>query len=146
VHSSLLHTGVKRDMAGAKLIEWANEQNTGENMAGQALRSWQRCLIRRLPLVHVGHNFRGNWRTNITAKDCRFVNDLPLSRARIRTVGKITYLEKGARVEEAMHLGGRNADRHQRRCRDSPLRARRGGEADKRGAQITGDNASHKVS
>lgn len=144
VHSSLLHTGVNAIMAGAKLIEWANEQNTA-NMAAKptAVAS---MFEPPFTTVHVGV-IEGGTAHNITAKDCRFGMDFRVVPGEDKEKWKIAYLEKVREVEAAMHAVVPETRIEITPRFDVPaLQPEEDGEAETLVRQITGDNASHKVS
>jgi acetylornithine deacetylase len=144
VHSSLLHTGVNAIMAGAKLIEWANEQNTA-NMAAKptAVAS---MFEPPFTTVHVGV-IEGGTAHNITAKDCRFGMDFRVVPGEDKEKWKIAYLEKVRDVEAAMQAVVPETRIEITPRFDVPaLQPEEDGEAETLVRQITGDNASHKVS
>ena len=144
VHSSLLHTGVNAIMAGAKLIEWANEQNT----ANMAVKPSELAAMFNPPFttVHVGM-IEGGTAHNITAKDCKFAMDFRVVPGEDKEKWKIDYLQKVREVEKAMQ-----SIVPQTRIEITPrfdvpaLQPEEDGEAETLVRQITGDNASHKVS
>ena len=144
VHSSLMHTGVNAIMAGAKLIEWANEQNT-VNMAAKPT-DMASLFDPPFTTVHVGM-IQGGTAHNITAKDCHFAMDFRVVPGEDKEKWKIAYLEKVRNVEAAMQ-----AVVPQTRIEITPrfdvpaLKPETDGEAEALVRQITGDNASHKVS
>ncbi|MEP1766397.1 MAG: acetylornithine deacetylase [Sulfitobacter sp.] len=144
VHSSLLHTGVNAIMAGAKLIEWANEQNTA-NMAAKP-SDLAAMFDPPFTTVHVGV-INGGTAHNITAKDCHFGMDFRVVPGEDKEQWKIAYLEKVREVEAQMQ-----AVVPQTRIEITPrfdvpaLQPEADGEAETFVRQITGDNASHKVS
>lgn len=144
VHSSLLHTGVNAIMAGAKLIEWANEQNT----ANMAAKPTEVALMFDPPFttVHVGV-IEGGTAHNITAKDCRFGMDFRVVPGEDKEKWKIAYLEKVREVEAAMQAVVPETRIEITPRFDVPaLQPEEDGEAETLVRQITGDNASHKVS
>lgn len=144
VHSSLLHKGVNAIMAGAKLIEWANEQNT----ANMEMKPSELAAMFDPPFttVHVGM-IEGGTAHNITAKDCRFAMDFRVVPGEDKEHWKIAYLEKVREVEEAMQSVVANTRIEVTPRFDvPPLQPEDGGEAETLVRQITGDNASHKVS
>jgi acetylornithine deacetylase len=144
VHSSLLHTGVNAIMAGAKLIEWANEQNT----ANMAVKPSELAAMFDPPFttVHVGM-IEGGTAHNITAKDCKFTMDFRVVPGEDKEKWKIDYLQKVREVEKAIQ-----SVVPQTRIEITPrfdvpaLQPEEDGEAETLVRQITGDNASHKVS
>ncbi len=144
VHSSLMHTGVNAIMAGAKLIEWANEQNTA-NMAGKP-SDLAAMFDPPFTTVHVGM-IEGGTAHNITAKDCRFAMDFRVVPGEDKEKWKIDYLEKVREVEKAMQsVVPETRIEITPRFDVPPLQPEEDGEAETMVRQITGDNASHKVS
>lgn len=144
VHSSLLHTGVNAIMAGAKLIEWANEQNT----ANMAAKPTDLAAMFEPPFttVHVGV-IEGGTAHNITAKDCRFGLDFRVVPGEDKEKWKIAYLEKVREVEAAMQaVVPTTRIEITPRFDVPPLKPEEDGAAETFVRQITGDNASHKVS
>ena len=144
VHSSLLHKGVNAIMAGAKLIEWANEMNT-ENMAAKP-SDIAAMFDPPFTTLHVGM-ISGGTAHNITAKDCHFAMDFRVVPGEDKDYWAKAYLEKVREVEAQMQavvpetridIGARF---------DVPaLQPETEGEAETLVRQLTGDNASHKVS
>jgi acetylornithine deacetylase len=144
VHSSLLHTGVNAIMAGAKLIEWANEQNT----ANMAAKPSELAAMFEPPFttVHVG-TISGGTAHNITAKDCHFAMTFRVVPGEDKEQWKIDYLEKVREVEAAMQSVVADTRIDISPMFDVPaLQPEEDGEAETLVRQITGDNASHKVS
>jgi acetylornithine deacetylase len=144
VHSSLLHTGVNAIMAGAKLIEWANEQNT----LNMAAKPTDMAMMFDPPFttVHVGM-IEGGTAHNITAKDCYFAMDFRVVPGEDKEKWKIDYLEKVREVEAAMQSVVPETCIEITPRFDVPaLQPEDDGEAETMVRQITGDNASHKVS
>lgn len=70
VHSSLQPYGVSAIMEGAKLIQWANEQNDAN--AAKAPNPLAEGFDPHFTTIHVG-KISGGTAHNITAKDCEFV-------------------------------------------------------------------------
>jgi acetylornithine deacetylase len=144
VHSSLLHTGVNAIMAGAKLIEWANEMNT-ENV-GRKPSALAAMFDPPFTTVHVGM-ISGGTAHNITAKDCHFAMDFRVVPGENKDAWGTAYLKKVREVEKQMQ-----AVVPQTRIDVTPrfdvpaLEPEKDGEAETLVRQITGDNASHKVS
>ena len=144
VHSSIMHRGVNAIMAGAKLIDWANQVNT-ESMAGTPT-DIASLFDPPFTTAHVGM-ISGGTAHNITAKECLFAMDFRVLPDEDKEKWAIAYLEKVREVEAEMQsvipetrieISGRF---------DVPgLRPEEEGEAETLVRQITGDNASHKVS
>ena len=144
VHSSLLHKGVNAIMAGAKLIEWANEMNS-DSMAAKPTEL-AAMFDPHFTTVHVGM-IEGGTAHNITAKDCKFAMDFRVVPGEDKDKWATAYLEKVREVEAQMQ-----AVVPQTRIDIAPrfdvpaLQPETAGEAETLVRQITGDNASHKVS
>ncbi|MEH6522236.1 acetylornithine deacetylase [Sulfitobacter sp.] len=144
VHSSLLHTGVNAIMAGAKLIEWANEQNTS-NMAAKPTELAS-MFDPPFTTVHVGM-IEGGTAHNITAKDCYFAMDFRVVPGEDKEKWKIAYLKEVRKVEAAMQSVVPETRIEITPRFDVPaLQPEQDGEAETLVRQITGDNAGHKVS
>jgi len=144
VHSSLLHTGVNAIMAGAKLIEWANEMNT-ENM-GRKPSALAAMFDPPFTTVHVGM-IEGGTAHNITAKDCFFAMDFRVVPGENKDAWGTAYLKKVREVEKQMQKVVADTRIEVTPRFDVPaLEPEEDGEAETLVRQITGDNASHKVS
>ncbi len=144
VHSSMLHKGVNAIMAGAKLIEWANEMNT-ENME---LKPTELAAMFDPPFttVHVGM-ISGGTAHNITAKDCHFAMDFRVVPGEDKTAWGTAYLKKVREVEKQMRAIVPETRIEVTPRFDVPaLQPETEGAAETLVRQITGDNASHKVS
>ena len=144
VHSSLMHTGVNAIMAGAKLIEWANEQNT-QSMAAKPTEL-AAMFDPPFTTVHVGM-IEGGTAHNITAKDCKFGLDFRVVPGEDKEKWKLAYLKEVAKLEKQMQavVPDTRID-ISARFDVPPLKPEEDGEAETLVRQITGDNASHKVS
>ena len=144
VHSSIHYQGVSAIHEGARLIQWATEQNelnrvtTPEPLAAMfdpPYTTW-----------HVGR-VSGGTADNITAKDCHFnmfyravPGDEP---ARLNQM----YIDKVNEVKADMQAIRSEADiALKRRFAVPPLKPEEAGEAEGLVRAITGDNASHVVS
>ncbi len=144
VHSSLLHTGVNAIMAGAKLIEWANEMNT-ENFARKP-SDLAAMFDPPFTTVHVGM-IEGGTAHNITAKDCKFAMDFRVVPGEDKNAWGMAYLKKVGEVEKQMQAVVADTRIEVTPRFDVPaLQPENDGEAETLVRQITGDNASHKVS
>ncbi|MDF3414078.1 acetylornithine deacetylase [Sulfitobacter sp. M57] len=144
VHSSLLHTGVNAIMAGAKLIEWANEMNT----ANMAAKPTDIAAMFDPPFTtcHVGM-IEGGTAHNITAKDCKFAMDFRVVPGEDKNYWATEYLKKVREVEAQMQAVVPETEIRISERFDVPaLQPEDNGEAETMVRQITGDNASHKVS
>tara|TARA_R110000787_G_scaffold43903_6_gene107569 strand:- start:126 stop:1289 length:1164 start_codon:yes stop_codon:yes gene_type:complete len=144
VHSSLLHRGVNAIMAGAKLIEWANEVNT-ENV-GRKPSALAAMFDPPFTTVHVGM-ISGGTAHNITAKDCYFAMDFRVVPGENKDAWGTAYLKKVRAVEKQMQNVVADTRIEVTPRFDVPaLEPEKNGEAELLVRQITGDNASHKVS
>jgi acetylornithine deacetylase len=144
VHSSLLHTGVNAIMAGAKLIEWANEMNT-ENFARKP-SDLAALFDPPFTTCHVGM-ISGGTAHNITAKDCKFAMDFRVVPGEDKNAWGSAYLKKVRQVEKQMQEVVPDTYIEITPRFDVPaLQPEKDGAAETFVRQITGDNASHKVS
>ena len=144
VHSSLLHTGVNAIMAGAKLIEWANEMNT-ENMARKP-NDLAAMFDPPFTTCHVGM-ISGGTAHNITAKECTFAMDFRVVPGEDKEAWGSAYLKKVREVELQMQEVVADTYIEITPRFDVPaLQPEKNGLAETLVRQITGDNASHKVS
>lgn len=144
VHSSLLHKGVNAIMAGAKLIEWANDMNT----ANMEARPGAVAAMFEPPFttLHVGM-IEGGTAHNITAKSCRFAMDFRVVPGEDKDAWAAAYMEKVREVEAQMQAVVPDTRIEITPRFDVPaLKPEEAGEAETLVRQITGDNASHKVS
>jgi acetylornithine deacetylase len=144
VHSSLIHTGVNAIMYGAKLIEWANEVNA----ANMAVEPSEVALQFDPPFTtaHVGI-IEGGTAHNITAKDCHFGVDFRVVPGENPLDYRDRYFEKVREVEALMQaVVAETSIALKERFNVPPLVPEENGEAETLVRQITGDNASHKVS
>lgn len=144
VHSSLLHKGVNAIMAGAKLIEWANEMNT-LNMEAKPT-DLAAMFDPPFTTCHVGM-ISGGTAHNITAKDCHFAMDFRVVPGEDKDKWASAYLEKVREVEAQMQAVVPETEIRISERFDVPaLQPEQDGLAETLVRQITGDNASHKVS
>lgn len=144
VHSSLMHTGVNAIMAGAKLIEWANEMNT-TSMA-QKPTDLAAMFDPPFTTAHVGM-ISGGTAQNITAKECTFDMGFRVVPGENKDAWATAYLKKVAEVEKQMQsVVPETFIRVTPRFDVPPLEPETDGIAETLVRQITGDNASHKVS
>ncbi|MFD2738565.1 acetylornithine deacetylase [Sulfitobacter aestuarii] len=144
VHSSLMHTGVNAIMAGAKLIEWANDMNT-ENMADKP-DELAAMFDPPFTTVHVGM-ISGGTAHNITAKECRFAMDFRVLPGENKDAWGMAYLKEVRRVEKQMQSVVPETYIEVTPRFDVPaLEPEKNGEAETLVRSLTGDNASHKVS
>ncbi len=144
VHSSIMHTGVNAIMAGAKLIEWANDMNT-ENMARKP-DEIAALFDPPFTTVHVGM-IEGGTAQNITAKRCTFDMGFRVVPGEDMVKWGAAYLKKAAEVERQMQAVVPETYIKITPRFDVPaLRPEEGGPAETLVRQITGDNAAHQVS
>lgn len=144
VHSSIMHTGVNAIMAGAKLIEWANARNT-ENFDAKP-SELAAMFDPPFTTCHVGL-IAGGTAHNITAKDCRFAMDFRVVPGEDKAAWGSAYLEVVREVEAQMQEVVADTRIDVTTRFDVPaLQPEDDGEAETLVRQITGDNASHKVS
>lgn len=144
VHSSLMHTGVNAIMYGAKLIEWANQQN-------DAIRAKQPTELAAqfdppFTTLHTGRIWGGTAH-NITAKDCEFGIDFRLVPGEEVGVYKDALFAEVARVEAMMQaVVPETSIEITQRFHVPPLQPENEGAAEQLVRQITGDNGQHVVS
>jgi len=144
VHSSIMHTGVNAIMFAAKLIEWANQQNT----ANRTKAASPLAAIFEPPwtTVHVG-TIHGGTAHNITAADCVLGLDFRVVPGESLDDWKAAYLAKVAEVQAEMQAirpeAGIEVDQY---FTVPALEPEDGGRAEGLVRQITGDNATHVVS
>ena len=144
VHSSIMHTGVNAIMAGARLIEWANEMNT-ECMAHKPTEI-AAMFDPPFTTTHVG-TISGGTAENITAKTCTFGMGFRVVPGEDKDKWGAAYLKKVAEVEKQMQAVVPETFIRVTPKFDVPgLQPEVDGEAETLVRAITGDNASHKVS
>ena len=144
VHSSIMHTGVNAIMAGAKLIEWANEMNT-QSMARKPT-DLAAMFDPPFTTAHVG-TISGGTAENITAKECTFGMGFRVVPGEDKDKWGAAYLKKVAEVEKQMQAVVPETYIRVTPKFDVPgLQPEKDGEAETLVRQLTGDNASHKVS
>jgi acetylornithine deacetylase len=144
VHSSLIHTGVSAIMSGAKLIEWANQQNA----KNQAVEPSAIAAMFDPPFTsaHVGV-IEGGTAGNITAKDCHFSTDFRVLPDEDQDEWTARYEAKVREVEAEMQAIRPETGIDISRSFFVPgLKPENMGEAETIVRQITGDNAEHVVS
>jgi acetylornithine deacetylase len=131
-------------MAGAKLIEWANQINT-ENMEDKPT-DLAAMFDPPFTTLHVGM-IKGGTAHNITAKDCWFAMDFRVVPGEDKDKWAMDYLKKVRAVEAEMQAVVPETRIEITPRFDVPaLQPEHEGEAEALVRQITGDNASHKVS
>ncbi|MEM6303533.1 MAG: acetylornithine deacetylase [Pseudomonadota bacterium] len=144
VHSSIMHKGVNAIMAGAKLIEWANDVNT-DNMARKPT-DMAALFDPPFTTAHVG-TIEGGTAENITAKTCTFGMGFRVVPGEDKDAWTERYLEKVAQVEAAMQeVVPETYIKVTPRFDVPALQPEEAGEAETLVRQITGDNATHQVS
>jgi acetylornithine deacetylase len=144
VHSSIMHTGVNAIMAGAKLIDWANEINA----ANIAETPSDLAVVFDPPFTtaHVGI-IEGGTAHNITAKDCRFELDFRAVAGERLEDWRNRYLARVREVEAEMQAVHPEARIDIKESFVVPgLKPEGNGEAEVLVRAITGDNAVHVVS
>ncbi len=144
VHSSIMHTGVNAIMAGAKLIDWANEINA----ANMAETPSDMAVVFDPPFTtaHVGI-VEGGTAHNITAKDCRFELDFRAVAGERLEDWSNRYLARVREVEAEMQAVHPEARIDIKASFVVPgLKPEGNGEAEVLVRAITGDNAVHVVS
>ncbi len=144
VHSSILHTGVNAIMAGAKLIDWANEINA----ANMAETPSDLAVVFDPPFTtaHVGV-IEGGTAHNITAKDCRFELDFRAVAGERLEDWRNSYLARVREVEAEMQAVHPEARIDIKESFVVPgLKPEDNGAAEVLVRAITGDNAVHVVS
>ncbi len=144
VHSSIMHTGVNAIMAGAKLIDWANEINA----ANMAATPSDLAVVFDPPFTtaHVGI-IEGGTAHNITAKDCRFELDFRAVAGERLEDWSNRYLARVREVEAEMQAVHPEARIDIKASFVVPgLKPEGNGEAEVLVRAITGDNAVHVVS
>ena len=144
VHSSLLHTGVNAIMYGAKLIEWANEQNARNMAATPGPLAAQ--FDPPFTTVHVG-TISGGTAHNITAKDCWFGVDFRCVPGEDMETWKAAFLARVAKVEAEMQaIRPETGIDTAIRFYVPPLKPETHGAAEALVRGMTGDNGQHVVS
>lgn len=144
VHSSIMHTGVNAIMTAARLIEWAN----GQNSVSMAAKPTDLAAMFDPPFttVHVGV-INGGTAHNITAKECSFGIDFRVVPGEDKEKWKLSYLKQVQKLEK--EIQSVRPECHielTERFDVPPLQPEKDGEAETLVRQLTGDNASHKVS
>ncbi|MEM6387641.1 MAG: acetylornithine deacetylase [Pseudomonadota bacterium] len=144
VHSSLLHTGVSAIHEAARIIQWANDLNAGN----QAREPSAMAAIFNPPFttVHVGQ-IQGGTAHNITAGECRFAMEMRLVPDDDPAAFKAMLRDKIATLEADMQKIAPSARIIAEEGHDVPgLVPEEDGAAERLVRRITGDNADHVVS
>ena len=144
VHSSLMHQGVSAIMAGARLIEWANQTNAQSAAAEPSPIATM--FDPSYTTLHIG-TIEGGTANNITAKDCRFSVDMRVLPDEDPDRWREIFMEQVARVEADMKaIRPETSIQVETSFWVPGLRPEEDGEAETVVRQITGDNAEHVVS
>ncbi len=144
VHSSIMHQGVSAIMYGAKLIEWANQQNL-ENKEKEKDNITKR-FDPPYTTLHVG-KIKGGTAQNITAKDCRFFLEIRCVPGEEPEKWVVQFQKYAAELESEMKKVNENAGVDASKWFNvPPLRPETNGEAEEMVRRITGDNGINVVS
>ncbi len=144
VHSSIMHRGVNAIMVAARLIDWANQQNTAN--AAKTPGTMAAMFDPPYTTVHVG-TIAGGTAHNITAKDCRFVLDFRCVPGERLEDWTAAYRAKVAKVEaEIQAIRPEATITLKQGFVLPPLVPEVDGAAEKLVRQMTGDNGTHVVS
>ncbi|NNK78092.1 MAG: M20/M25/M40 family metallo-hydrolase, partial [Litoreibacter sp.] len=144
VHSSLMHTGVNAIMHGAKLIDWANQQNE-INMAKEPT-ALAAQFDPPFTTVHTGRIWGGTAH-NITAKDCEFGIDFRLVPGEDMETYRQALMDRVAEVEAEMQAVHPDTSIEvTQRFRVPALMPEEDGAAERLVRALTGDNGTHVVS
>lgn len=144
VHSSLLHEGVSAVMQAARLIEWANRQNS--ESAARTPGPLAEGFNPPWTSVHVG-TIQGGTAGNITAKDCRFGIEFRVVPGDRVEAWEAAFEAEVARIEAEMQAIRPETRIMLEKYYTLPaLRPETGGAAEALARRLTGDNGSHMVS
>jgi acetylornithine deacetylase len=144
VHSSIYYQGVSAIHEGARLIQWATEQNEKNRAATPAPLA--EIFDPPYTTWHVG-TITGGTADNITAKDCHFNMGYRAVPGDDPAALDQMYFDKVNAVKEAMQAVHPGADIVLTpRFAVPPLKPEEQGEAEGLARLITGDNAGHVVS
>ncbi|MEP1614430.1 MAG: acetylornithine deacetylase [Roseobacter sp.] len=144
VHSSLLDRGVNAIMYGAKLIDWANDQNVANR--DTAPGALAQAFDPPYTTLHVG-KISGGTAHNITAKDCHFAMDFRVVPGESKEVWEGEYREKVAQVQAMMQaVVPETSIEVTERFNVPALTPEEDGLAETLVRSLTGDNANHVVS
>lgn len=144
VHSSLMHTGVSAVMEGAKLINWANEQNA--RVMAQTPSALAEPFTPPWTTTHVG-TVKGGTAHNITALDCEFLISFRVVPGETGEDWCAAFEAFAAQIEADMQAIQPSAQILCKRVFNVPdLKPEKQGEAERLVRQITGDNGTHVVS
>ncbi|MEO9653287.1 MAG: acetylornithine deacetylase [Roseobacter sp.] len=144
VHSSLLDRGVNAIMYGAKLIDWANDQNVANR--DTAPGALAQAFDPPYTTLHVG-KISGGTAHNITAKDCHFAMDFRVVPGESKEIWEGEYREKVAQVQAMMQaVVPETSIEVTERFNVPALTPEEDGLAETLVRSLTGDNANHVVS
>ena len=144
IHSSLMHQGVNAIMEGARIIEWANQQNT-EIRAAKPTPLAQ-SFNPPFTTLHVGQ-ISGGTAHNITAKDCAFGVDFRFVPGENQDDWCDKLAAKVAEVEKGMQaVVPETSISMVRRFNVPALQPEEEGAAEGMVRGLTGDNGTHVVS
>ena len=144
VHSSIHYQGVSAIHEGARLIQWATEQNELNRSATPGLLA--AMFDPPYTTWHVGR-VSGGTADNITAKDCHFNMFYRAVPGDEPAILDQMYSDKVSEIKAAMQVVRPETDIVlERRFSVPPLKPEEAGESESLVRTITGDNASHVVS
>ena len=144
VHSSLMHEGVNAIMEAAKLITWANDRNeeNRQKPPGPLAAAFEPPWT----TVHVG-TIEGGTAHNITAEHCRLDLDFRVVPGEDMEAWGAAFEARVAEVEKGMRAVRPEAGITLERSFElPPLVPETGGQAERLGRRLTGDNGLHVVS
>ncbi|MFC7704070.1 acetylornithine deacetylase [Plastorhodobacter daqingensis] len=144
VHSSILHRGVSAIMEGARLIDWANQQNAANRARTPAAMA--ALFDPPFTTIHVG-TISGGTAANITARECRFGIDFRCVPGETVEHWSAALHERAAALEAEMkEIRPEAGIEITRRFLLPPLVPEPEGAAERLVRKLTGDNATHVVS
>ena len=144
VHSSIMHRGVNAIMEAAKIIDWANRQNS--DRSSQSKTEIARMFDPPWTTTHVGQ-IAGGTAHNITAADCRFGLDFRIVADERAEDWEERFLAEVARVEtEIRSVCPEAGITVTPRFDVPPLRPEDQGRAEEIARRASGDNGSSVVS
>lgn len=144
VHSSLMHTGVSAVMEGAKLIDWANQQNA--RVIAQTPSALAAPFVPPWTSTHVG-TVTGGTAHNITALDCHFLVSFRVVPGESGDDWCAAFEAYAAELEAQMQAIQPSAAIYCERIFNVPgLKPEENGAAEQLVRRFTGDNGTHVVS
>lgn len=144
VHSSIMHRGVNAIMEAAKIIDWANHQNSDNS--SRSATSVAQLFDPPWTTIHVGQ-ISGGTAHNITAADCHFGLGFRVVADERADDWEARFLAEIARIEREMKDISPEAGITVQPEFDVPaLRPETMGRAEEIARRANGDNASHVVS